>query len=143
MSSRLLIVVVAMSLAGCAQTARITVLSADGFYDPEATGARLLLQSDLNLERYKKNVRPAEAVIYICDQFDRFNVASRLMETGSPHVYSAAFPSLSKRAVWRSDGRVDEGWPEELARDNGICVRVEASEMLGLTVASNDVLVPR
>ena len=143
MTSRILIVVVAMSLAGCTQTARIAVLSADGFYDPEANGATLLLRSDLTLERYKQNVRPAEAVIYICGQFDRFNVASRLMETSSPHVYSAAFPSLSRRAVWQSDGRVDEGWPEELARDNGICVRVEASEMLWLTLASNEVVVPR
>lgn len=60
-----------------------------------------------------------------------------------PLVYAATFKALSDRADFQSDGLVNTGWPEVLVNSNGICLRLEAAEMLWLTLTTNEVAIPR
>ncbi|QTC87087.1 hypothetical protein [Brevundimonas pondensis] len=135
-------ILIALSMTGCVQTGRIAVISSSGFYSAEAENASVTLRSSLRLDRFENNVRPAEAVSYICGEYEHFRTASRLLETDARNVYSATFPSISQRAVWQSNGQVDQGWPAELVKAKGICLRVEAAQMLSTTLATNEVVLP-
>jgi len=143
MTSRPFLILAAFCTAGCTQTAHITVLSSSGFYGGDATTAYVTFRSSQPLHRFDENVRPAEAVSYICGEYERFNMTGSLVETGSQNVYSASFPPMSRRAIWRSNGQVDQGWPVELAEAKGICLRVEAAQMLNTSLTTNEVVVPR
>jgi hypothetical protein len=143
MSSRAILLLTSLGLAGCAQAGTVTLLSSTGIYSDEASGASLTLRSSVRLDRFASNARPAEAVIYICREYEGFSAAGRLVETAERNVYSANFPSISQRGVMRPDGQVTRGWPAELARANGICVHVEAAEMMWSTLSTNEIVVPQ
>lgn len=143
MTSRAILILAASCMAGCTQTAHITVLSSSGLYGGDAATASVTFRSSQPLHRFDGNVRPAEAVSYICGEYERFNTTGSLVETGSQNVYSASFPPMSQRAVWRANGQVDPGWPVEMAEAKGICLRVEAAQMLSTTLTTNEVVVPR
>ena len=143
MKSRAILILAALCMAGCTQTAHITVLSSSGFYGGDAATASVTLRSSQPLHSFDDNVRPAEAVSYICGEYERFNTTGLLVQTATQNVYSASFPAMSQRAVWRTNGQVDQGWPTQLAEANGICLRVEAAQMLSTTLTTNEVVIPR
>ena len=143
MGSRGILILASLCVAGCTQAAHITVLSSSGFYGDGADTASVVLRSSQRLDRFDDNVRPAEAVSYICGEYERFHTTGSLVETGAQNVYSASFPPVSRRAVWRADGQVDQGWPVQLAEAKGICLRVEAAQMQSTTLTTNEVMVPR
>lgn len=143
MTSRAILILAALCMAGCTQTAHITVLSSSGFYGGDSATASVTFRSSHPLHRFDGNVRPAEAVSYICGEYERFNTTGSLVETGPQSVYTASFPPMSQRAVWRANGQVDQGWPVEMAEAKGICLRVEAAQMLNMTLTTNEVVLPR
>ncbi len=143
MKRHAILTLAALCMAGCTQTAHITVLSSSGFYGGDEATASVTLRSSEPLHRFDGNVRPPEAVSYICGEYERFNTPGPLVQTATENVYSATFPAMSQRTVWRANGQVDQGWPTQLVEANGICLRVEAAQMLSTTLTTNEVLIPR
>lgn len=143
MARHSVLILLAASMTGCVQTGHITVTSSTGFYNTEAASASVVLRSSQRLDRFENNVRPAEAVIYICGEYEQFRTASRLLEADAPNAYFATFPSMAQRAVWRSNGQVEQGWPAERAKAKGVCLRVEAAQMLSTTLTTNEVVLPQ
>ncbi len=130
-------------VSACTHTAKISVLSASGIYDAEATSGSVRLRSNRSLSAFEDDTRPVEAVLSICGHRDRYWSLGAVTPTDDPHIYSAAFKAMADRADFEPDGRVSSGWPEDLARSAGVCVHLEAGEMLWLTLTSNVVVLPR
>lgn len=127
--------------SACAHKAEISVLSASGAYDGAETAVRF--QTDRPLASFENDTRPVEAVASICGHGDKYRAVGAVAGTDEARVYSAMLPGMADRAVWEPDGRVTRGWPEDLARREGVCFRLEAAEMLWSTLITNEVVLPR
>lgn len=130
-------------LGGCAHRGRIAVLSAEGVYDEAAASTSVHLRSTVDFAAFSRDPRPATAAIYICGARDRYWTPGTLLETSQAGVYVAEFRPIAKRTVWDPSGLIVLGWPVDLARRNGVCLRVDAAEMLRLTLKTNEVVLPR
>ena len=137
----------AFTLTGCARSAAVIVVEAPGVYEVGRSDSRIVFTTGRPIDRYihLDAERTAQGVVFICGQKERYLDIVDLspVRTSRPGTYGVTLRPMSERTFWKPDGEVTRGWPADLARQSGICFRVEASEMLWRTLESDTVVLPR
>ena len=129
---------------GCSQSVEVRLLESSGIYEPDAARGLVVFATSPSIDRHvgSEEVRPAEGLISICGLADQY-YAHGPVEAAGDGRYRVVLPGMNQRIQRMADGQVIAGWPAELARRLGVCFRVEASEMMWLTLTSNEASLPR